>query len=729
MGRALLVLLLSHPGILWAQRPTESGPGDEEVEGPEVVRVEFEGAHTLDREILEGAIFTEATHCRSPLFFLFCALGMGWALERAYLDPLEVDEDEERLRLLYQRWGFPEVVVSAKIEPKGQDEVEVIFEIEEGEPIRVGTLEVIGLDSLNPPVELEGPPPLEPGDLYALPKLEEFEILLARAFAERGYPYAGIEVDGRVDEESRRVALVLRVNPGPEVIFGFPEIITDDPIKESTVRDRLAFRPGDLFSLSALGETERRLYQLPIVKGVEIEPLGAAPGALEVSPRIEVESGRQRAIQVLGTLSSSECLEVNLLWADRYFLGGPRLFGLGFGFSNLLANSMSGGFPCTSTGSGSYANPNYFVEAEFTRPLGKIGATLFSVRGFHQRESVPQVYIQRRTGGEIGLTREFRPELLGGLTYAPVRNELRSAELYYCGNFGICDEEVIDTLTALHWIAPIEGRISWTPAGSPSLVVPLDARVTGRLPLWRPWGRLRVAGAATPTGSQYDYLRGVSEGAVTRFLGKRWELASRIRLGGVVGESVLPPQTRFYSGGANSVRGVSQNLLGPKILVTRAEQVEALGCRLEPKGCPADLVVDPKLVGERALGGRAVVDLSLEGRVWIADALQLATFIDFGSVWRDPTGGSPGLGAPRSEALLTPGVGVRVLSPFGPVRLDIGYNPIGTQRYPLLVRDPEENELVDLGVVHFNPFTYRGRGGLREFFRRLHFQLAMGQPF
>src|SRR5690625_5359540 len=139
--------------MLWAQRPTECGPGDEEVEGPEVVRVECEGAHTLDREILEGAIFTEATHCRSPLFFLFCALGMGWALERAYLDPLEVDEDEERLRLLYQRWGFPEVVVSAKIEPTGQDEVEVIFEIEEGEHIRVATLEVIGLDSRSPPVE------------------------------------------------------------------------------------------------------------------------------------------------------------------------------------------------------------------------------------------------------------------------------------------------------------------------------------------------------------------------------------------------------------------------------------------------------------------------------------------------------------------------------------------------------------------------------------------------
>jgi outer membrane protein assembly factor BamA len=694
-----------------------------EPRGPEVVELRFEGAHALSREQLEEAIATRATRCKSPLYFLFCALGAGWAQERAYLDSAEVPRDAERLRLLYEAWGYPDAEVGGEIVPRGDDRVAVVFTIVEGEPIRVASLEVRGLESLSPPVELARPLPLKPGDVYALPRLAELERRIRLAFAERGHPYAQVEISGNIDEATRTVALVLTATPGAAVVFGPATVVAAAPIRESTVAERVAFKPGEPFRPSALEATERMLYELPIVERVVIEPIGLERGDTVITPRIEVEPRKQRAFQVEGTVSSTECLELAVFAADRYFLGGPRLFGLGVGFSNLLANTFNEGFPCTSTGTGVYAHPNYFVEAELRQPLAGHPQTSILTRGFFSRESAAQVYIQRGYGGQVGVARQFNPGLTGSLLYSPARNELRSADVYYCGNFGICDEAVIDTLTDFHWTAPLDLLVAWTPDGAPLTSRPVAGEY------WRRWIRAGLAGAAPFTGSQYDYVRSVGEGAATRFYGDRFELAFRSRLGAVAGQRILPPQTRLYSGGANTVRGVAQNLLGPKVLLTNADRREALGCVRAPEGCPAGLVVDPDLVSVRALGGRAVTEANIEGRVWLGGRLQLAAFVDFGSIWRDLFRDDVTLGGPTSQALITPGIGIRILTGMGPIRLDVGYDPSGSRRYPLLVRDPTTDELVFLGDVVYNPFTFDHPSGFTEFWRRLQLQVAIGQPF
>jgi outer membrane protein insertion porin family/translocation and assembly module TamA len=717
---SLALVLLALPRLLSGQEvPVPSEPE----RGPEVVALDFEGRHALTESQLEGAIVTRATSCKSPLYFLFCAIGAGWAQERAYLDPAQLTEDEERLRLLYEAWGYPDAEVGVRVVPRGDDRVAVVFTIVEGEPLRVASLEVRGLESLTPPVRLAQPLPLRSGDVYALPLLAELERRIRLAFAERGHPYAQVEVAGSVDEATRTAALVLTVTPGPVVVFGPAAIVPERPIEESTVRERLAFKPGDLFRPSSLEATERALYQLPIVERVVIEPIGLERGDTVITPRIEVAPRKQRAFQVEGTISSTECLELAVFAADRYFLGGPRLFGLGVGFSNLLANTLAENFPCTSTGTGAYANPNYFVEAELRQPWPGTPKTSILARGFYSRESTPQVYIQRGYGGQLGIAREFRPDLVGSLLYSPARNELRAADVYYCGNYAICDEAVIDTLTDLHWTAPVDLLLSWTPGGPPLTSRPVAGEN------WRRWIRAGLAGAASFTGSQYDYVRSVGEGAVTRFYGDRFELAYRTRLGLVAGQRILPPQTRLYSGGVNTVRGVAQNLLGPKILLTKVDDLAELGCVLETGGCPPGLVVDPDLVSVRALGGRAVTEANVEGRVWIGGRFQLVGFVDFGSIWRDVFRDDVTLGGPTSQALITPGIGVRILTGMGPIRLDVGYDPSGTQRYPLLVRDPLTDELVFLGDVSFNPFTFDHPSGLTEFWRRLQLQVAIGQPF
>jgi outer membrane protein insertion porin family/translocation and assembly module TamA len=79
------------------------------------------------------------------------------------------------------------------------------------------------------------------------------------------------------------------------------------------------------------------------------------------------------------------------------------------------------------------------------------------------------------------------------------------------------------------------------------------------------------------------------------------------------------------------------------------------------------------------VGGNTVAVANIEIRMpspYIPERLQIAFFADAGQVW---TRG--GIGAEKSFGSLrvTPGIGVRLASAVGPIRLDIGYNPYDRQ--------------------------------------------------
>ena len=214
--------------------------------------------------------------------------------------------------------------------------------------------------------------------------------------------------------------------------------------------------------------------------------------------------------------------------------------------------------------------------------------------------------------------------------------------------------------------------------------------------------------AAPWLGSETDYLRGVLEGSHYSPVGSRSVLAAHLRLGSFFGaasldlsEQFISPEDRFYAGGANSVRGFGRNELGPGVYVEEGPQF------------------DPEAVDFVPIGGLSVIEASLELRTpspWLRNRLRLATFVDAGVVSRDRLWGTDG-----GDVRITPGVGVRIGTPIGPVRVDVAYNPYSPQIAPLYLIEPETGVLVRV-ADEFAP----ERGG---FFERLRFHLAVGQPF
>jgi outer membrane protein assembly factor BamA len=686
----------------------------QETSAPEVRAVLFPGAVSLPRSELTKAIATKATRCRSPLFQLPCMVRASFSLERRLLpDSAELARDDDRLELLYEAWGHPGTVVEHRVVPRGSA-VTVEFTVRETPSLIVESVAVRGIDTIRPAISL-GVLPLAAGQPYALPRIEATEERLQDLLAEHGRPFATVTFGGSVDESRRRAQVTIDVTPGQVAVHGAPRIRAAPPLNDAVVRARLGFSPGTRFQTSALEQTERALYGLPIVARA-VAAAVAVPGDSVITADIMVETRRRRGLEAEGTVSSTDCLEIGGFWRDRYFLGGPRVLALGASFSNLLAAEMAGNFPCTSAGTGDYGKPNYRFQAEvWEAGLGDAHNTL-RLAGFARRESAPSVYVQEGFGGEVAVARDLGRGAHVQLSIAPERQKLTAVSLYYCGNYGVCAAEDIARFRASSWLTPVQligayrtpsvELVTRPPGGALDFTAP-------HVPAWKHNLRVGVESSGAWSGSDYTFLRGVGEAITTRTFGRTFEIAARMRGATLTGDDVLPPQLRLFSGGVNTVRGTEQNLVGPLALVVAddAQTTCAPSCDLG--------VLDPNLITVRPTGGDGVFESNIEARLWLSNRLQAAAFVDYGRVFA--SGG-------RSEGLLAPGIGLRVMTDLGPIRLDIGYDGRGARTYPVFV-EASNGDVVRVGNGRFDPFSWDNASGLRSFVRRLQLHMAIGQPF
>jgi translocation and assembly module TamA len=139
---------------------------------------------------------------------------------------------------------------------------------------------------------------------------------------------------------------------------------------------------------------------------------------------------------------------------------------------------------------------------------------------------------------------------------------------------------------------------------------------------------------------QSFYLRAQGDASYYRSVTDKIVLAGRVRVASIPGAplSAIAPSRRLYAGGGGSVRGYGYQAIGPH----------------DSQGDPT--------------GGRSLVELSAEARIqtpWLGGALGLVPFIDAGTVGSSST---PSF----NEIKLGAGIGVRYLTGFGPIRVDVG---------------------------------------------------------
>lgn len=716
---ALAVVLVFTAGPALGQQPASGDPAP--VDSIEVVAIEFRGREALDGDVIEEAISTHATSCRSPLALALCRLGLDVVRRPRWLDTAQVVLDADRIATVYEIHGYPGTTVSAQVERKGHG-ARVVFTIDEAAPFVVETLTLEGLPD---GVPLPGPLPLQIGEPYSLPaldaSLERIEFLLAR----HGYPYATVEVHGRVDEARRRAEVRLVALPGASVTFGTVSILADDELDPDAVADRVAARAGDPYDPLLLERTERALYDLEAIGRAIVRVDGLAERDTVLPIIVDVSAGRLRGLEAEGTVSTTDCFEAAGFWTHRHLGGRPRVVRLGATASNLLASQLDGSFPCSESGTAEYARIDYHGALSLDEPIPGTAETWARLELFAERTSSPDVFIERGFGVTARLSRHPDQDLGFAIQYGARRFDLSAVELYLCGNYGACERDAFDRLAGPAWLAPLTASIVWMSDGE------LQGVTREKLALWRleelPRFRAEFRGAIEAAGgwslSDFRYRRALAQAAATRRFGDGVEIAARLRGGFLHTSEPLPPRVRLFSGGPGSVRAVPQNLLGPATLVADPRDLDRIGCAPAPDGCPANSAVRPDLVRLRPLGGRHLVEAAVEARYDIAARAQTAAFVDFG--W---------LSSPRDEAgsadwIIAPGVGIRLVANIGAIRVDLAVDPRGPRTLPIRSAPTVDGEIQDLGMVRYDPFTHDGPGLARELWRRMQLHFAIGQAF
>jgi outer membrane protein assembly complex protein YaeT len=676
----------------------------------------FVGNRALDAYTLESAIATTKSSwwARSPLVRW---IGLG---EKRYFNELEFRRDVVRLILLYRQSGYMNAVVDTVVLRTPRD-VFITFRIHEGDPVRVARLDVNGLEGIFNVEKLKRELPLQVGDPFNRFLMQASADTIVTRLRNNGFPYA--EVLRNFDSEAGvlRAEVELEAVPGPHMRVGEVAISGLHDVDTGTVRRVMSVRPGTPFQQEALYQTQRDLYAMGVFSSVNVvladsvAPQGVDAVDSMVRVLVRVQEGPRHQLRFGLGYGSVECFRAQSGWAAHDFLGGARTIDLsgrvskvGGGTSAKLCNPFSGKWTVDTL--------NYTVGVTLRQPAFLSRSHTASVGFFAERRSEFNIYTREAIGGTADITLNARGPIAVTVGYGYSVGRTRAADAIYCSLFRLCaeadrtflrDRRQFGAVT----VTAVRDRVNniLDPSeGSLSTVTLLHAS--------------RLVGSQPP----YEFNRGELEVAKYHPIGRRTVFAWRVRGGTILPKNIelsgqnvryVPPDQRFYGGGPNSVRGYGRNELGPRVYVVR-DTSDMTGV-----DSAATLQAGEKMfhgVQAAPTGGNTAIVLNAELRVpspILPQRMRLGLFVDVGQVWE------------RGEELVsiqglrvTPGAGVRLTTPLGPVRIDVAYNGYRAEPGPLLYIDSTQN--ISNIRTRYPPLR-----ATKRFINRLVLQFAVGQAF
>lgn len=713
----VLLFLAALTGLAGCAKPqaAEMFPHVAEYDGREIEDLSFVNPAPFSGDSLDTLTDTHETECSLLGFLPFCFPGTDWGRDVGRLNMRTVGRDLIRLERLYRQHGYfgTQVVpdVEEGEEPGGA--VRVRFIVNRGDPIIVDSVMVEGTEGIADPDSLEAVLPLQPGDLFNLRRFVTSADTVTEALREGGHAAAEVLRNYAVDTIQDRATVWLLAVPGPRVVV---DSVVVDGLEEMRRRDvlrQLTFRTGDLLRLRDLRSSQRNLYDLNLVRFASV---AVAPDSLQralednttATVRIAVTEAAEHVVETRVGFGDIDCFGLRGQWTDRSVFGGGgrqltvtgsvNRIGLGDPASG-LENSLCqrGEDPAIAT------ELDYRVSADFNQPYFRSPRNQLSATAFSERQSEPGLFQRTATGTRLTISRRFRPREFVTAGFEGEYRITDATPVLYCFGFRACSEEDIEQFQRGRWRNGLTA--SWIRDRGNNAVDPTSGYIL----------RTNTSWSTGLLGSDFDFLRATSEISVYRTVTRGWVLAGFARFGTFITQSALgtgefvPPDERFFAGGASSVRGFDRSRLGPGLYLFENREDRD----------PALIVPSDTLPVEFfPTGGTSVAVLSLEARFpspVLRDLLRLAMFVDAGTVGVVP------IWEGDSKWRVTPGAGLRIQTPVGPARVDLGYNPYPPVRAPLYVARQANDELIRI-ADSFRPSS-------PGFWNRLAIHVAVGQAF
>lgn len=726
-----VALVLVVPAAVAAQ-DLECDPGDVRVDD-----IAFHGNATFPDDELEAAIAT------TPSSF-WRRVGLFFGAQRC-LDRVEFQRDVLRLRLFYRQRGFYKATVDTVVTTEEPGRVDIDFTIVEGPPVLIDTLRVSGLDTVRDGPRMVRELEQMRGGRFDRQALQRRVAAIIDRLRAQGFARAEVLSGYEVDELRDRAAVDLQFLPGRVMRIASIDVEIQpregkrQEIPEAEVRRLISLRVGEIFREQDLFRSQRDLYQLETYAHVEIRLASDSlqpPGDSLLAVRVLLSEAAMHSVRVGAGWATLDCFRAQGRFVDRDFIGGARRLEVNGRLSKIgVGYPLDGAEPlCASQVRNDVFSDtvNYYAGATVRQPL-LFGLRLSpSLTLFSERYSELDAYLRRTTiGGVASVTRETRPRTPLTLAYQLEYGRTQAADAVFCAVFNVCELQAISELTRNTQLAT--ARLSLSRDRTDNLYDPRRGDIV-RLE-WRHSSRL--------IGSDFRFNKWTGEGNWYKALNPGVTFASRLQIGGVLAlgtlrgaEGFVPPQERMYGGGPNSVRGYRQNELGPLVYLVDDARVDSI----VPSGDTIFVADDTiGVIRTSPTGGNALVIVNAELRMrppFLRDLLQFALFVDGGQVYNR-----------RAETVRldqfrwTPGVGLRIASPVGPIRFDLAYNRYAQQRGPAytIVRDevtgnPSRLRCVSPGNTLPNGFGQGCPASFTprrddSFFQKLTFHFSIGQAF
>ncbi len=608
-----MMLMKSGRGIVTMLLIVMSAAACRETGDVQVSSIRFNGTTAITTEELKTIIAT-----RENGF-------IPWS-RRYYFDRAEFDRDVQRIEAYYADRGYPDAKVVGVDTRLNADKtkVDITVEIAEGEPVIVENITFEGLDAI-PAEHIEALPAQllvkagNPRDQRSI--LASHDIVVAE-LRDHGFPYGTVRVVERPGSAPARVQLVIVGDTGPKSAFGSITVEGDVSVGEDVIRRELAFDEGDLYQLSRITESQRRLNGLELFQFVNITPRLPEDRSPVVPIVVTVAEGKHRRLLLAAGYGSEERARARINWRHVNFGGGART-----GEVEAKGSSLEQGLR------GSFIEPYLFQPGISVRLSGST---------WWAKEPI---YEYRSSGARVVLSKDFSRAGVGAIR--GVRNHvslslIREYEDYAISESALADLTFREELIALG-LDPDTGRGKGTLS---AFEIDFE-RNTSEQPLnprqgYAVSGHLESAGSLL--GGSFTYNEVLGEVRTYLELGPRVIWANRARSGTLAGSdgAQIPFYKRYFVGGSSSVRGWGRYQVSP----------------LSSFGLP--------------IGGRTMMEVSTEARFGIKGKLSGVVFVDGGNVWREPWD------VQLSDLRWAAGPGIRYDTPIGPMRFDLGVqlNPI-----------------------------------------------------
>lgn len=611
-----------------------------------LTEVAFRGNDSVDEDDLRGVIETSPSGgFRRILRSLF----------RRNSGPTrsQLSDDRDSIEAYYQLEGFSQVAVSDPIVTTAADgSLSVVFPVTEGPQTRVGTFVIEGneqftLDALPDPL-------LSVGDPLNPQLLQDDIVALQTFYADRGHVEVQVTPRLQFSEDRTRADIAYVIAEGPKVSVDEVAVRGNTYTDRDVILRKAGLDPGQPFSYIALLEAQRELYRLGIFQRVEVQPRQAGTTVSERDIAIQVEEGRNLTLTGSVGLRAERGQEdggmqlherIAIAAAHRNLFGTGRYLGLEGVFSR---NEQEAFF--------TYREP--FVSKWNVPVQFQIFQSDDSTRAGTQ-------ILQR--GASIEATKIARLQTRWSLRY-----EYKISE---CKDGDICDKINMEPE------APVEGLDRSLLNIQISSITPTffwDTRDDIIDPHRGFFASASVEYAFPFISADAHFLKEFVQGAWYLPVSERTVVALSGRFGLIQayardGDGSLLPialSERFTSGGENTHRGFALDRLGDLCLTDPAlGPVEGLQ---RIPGCRPTLFTDEDAIDREAmtigrvlpLGGSAMTLFNAEYRFPLFSTVGGAVFADVGNVYAEGR-------IDFSDLRYGTGLGVRYLSPVGPLRVDV----------------------------------------------------------